>query len=227
MGKVSLMPPRGHYLANEAGALAGVSGDRIGQWARRGYMRASWSEPGDTPLVYSFQDVAEAMLVHELEDRGVPLRLIKATIQGLREKYGSWPLQRAHLEVDLQGATDEGIPLSTLAIIEEGDRVEAGKHGWQLLEEVRVNPERISLDLSRGGWAVRVMPALRHIEVDPDRLSGRPVIRGRRVPVSLVAEAAQDPDGLAVLREDYELSKDEIEDASKWTEVTRSFSLAA
>jgi uncharacterized protein (DUF433 family) len=53
------------------------------------------------------------------------------------------------------------------------------------------------------------------------------VIRGRRVPVSLVAEEAQDPEGLELLHADYELTDDEISDAKRWTEVPRSFELAA
>jgi uncharacterized protein (DUF433 family) len=227
MGDLVRMPPRGHYLASEAGALAGVSGDRIGQWARRGYIRASWSDPGDSPLVYSFQDVAEAMLVHELEDQGVPLQLIRATIERLRDGYGDWPLQHAPLELDSGGWSDGGIRLSTLVLVEGADRLEAGERGWQLLHDISVNPQRISFDLHRGGWAVRVLPELEHIEVDPDRLSGRPVIRGRRVPVSLVAEASRDPEELEILREDYELSDDEIRDAQRWTEVTESFAAAA
>jgi uncharacterized protein (DUF433 family)/DNA-binding transcriptional MerR regulator len=221
------MSPRGHYLAHEVGSLAGVSGDRVGQWARRGYIKASQSRRGDSPLVYSFQDVAEAMLVHELEDRGVPLHFIKGTIERLRETQGDWPLQHSDLEVDATGETTTGIPLATLAVKKNGGRVEAGEHGWQILQDVRVNPSRISLDLSRGGWAVRLVPELQHIEVDPDRLSGRPVIRGRRVPVSLVAEAARAAEGLSILRDDYDLSDDEIRDAERWTEVTRSFALAA
>jgi len=223
MTDVVLMPPRGHYLAHEVGALSGVSRDRVGQWARRGYIKASQSRPGDSPLVYSFQDVAEAMMVHELEDRGVPLQPIKLTIEGLRQAAGNWPLQHAHLEVDETGETEDGIPLATLAVVANGERLEAGEHGWQLLEDVRISPRRISLDLNRGGWAVRILPDLRHIEVDPDRLSGRPVIRGRRVPVSLVAEAATDAEGLEILHEDYDLSEDEIRDARRWTEITRSF----
>jgi len=223
MGHLIRLPPRGHYLASEVGALAGVSGDRVGQWARRGYIQASWSGPGDSPLLYSFQDVAEAMLVHELEDQGVPLRIIRSTIEQLRERYGDWPLQSAPLEVDSIGESAEGIPLSTLAFVDQGFRYEAGDRGWQMLHEISVNPRRISLDLHRGGWAVRVAPDLQHIEVDPDRLSGRPVIRGRRVPVSLVAEAAEDPEELEILREDYQLEDAEIRDAQRWTEVTESF----
>src|ERR687886_152685 len=50
--------PHGHFLAGEAGELAGVSGNTIGQWARWGYIRASQS--GGDPHVYSVEDVAEA-----------------------------------------------------------------------------------------------------------------------------------------------------------------------
>src|SRR4051794_39568796 len=90
------MPPRAHYPAHEAGQLAGVSGDRIGQWARRGYIRSSQSS--GRPRVYSYQDIAEAMIVHELEDAGADLRSIKTTIRRLRERWGTdWPLQRAEL----------------------------------------------------------------------------------------------------------------------------------
>src|SRR5665213_2160799 len=93
MVDVREMPPRGHYLAQEAGLLAGVSGDRIGQWARRGYIRASQSMA--IPHVYSYQDVAEAMVVHELEDAGADLKSIKRTIKRLRAQHGlNWPLQR-------------------------------------------------------------------------------------------------------------------------------------
>ena len=40
--------PHGHFLAGEAGELAGVSGTTIGQWARWGYIRAS-QDAGDPP----------------------------------------------------------------------------------------------------------------------------------------------------------------------------------
>lgn len=78
MGHLHRMPPRGDYLAHEVGQLAGVSGHTVGQWARNGYIRPSQSV--GPPHVYSFQDVAEAILVHELLDRGVPYEDIKATI---------------------------------------------------------------------------------------------------------------------------------------------------
>lgn len=43
---------------------------------------------------------------------------------------------------------------------------------------------------------MRELQDVTRIEVDPDRLSGRPTIRGRRVPVEKVAELAESSDGL-------------------------------
>lgn len=217
MGQVVQMEPRGHYLANEAGALAGVSGGTIGQWARNGYITASQSRPGDFPLVYSYQDVAEAMIVHELLDEGASHEEVKAAINNLREESGgSWPL--THGGVSTVGGS---------VVVRRGEaRYEVGQRPWQRFVDP-VHLREIADELNRGGWATRQLPDLRHIEVDPDRLSGRPTIRGRRVPVSLVAELADEEDGPEALREDYDLEPAEIKDARRWTDVTRSFALAA
>ena len=69
--KRSARPPRPHgaFLAGDVGELVGVSGTTIGQWARRGYVRASVS--AGMPHVYSIEDVAEAAVVAELLRRGV------------------------------------------------------------------------------------------------------------------------------------------------------------
>src|SRR4051794_41960118 len=59
----------GHFLAGEAGEIAGVSGNTIGQWARHGDIRASQS--AEEPHVYSVEDVAQAAVVRALLPRGV------------------------------------------------------------------------------------------------------------------------------------------------------------
>ena len=200
-------PARGHYLAEEAGRLAGVSGATIGQWARRGYIRSSRSE---RPVrVYSFQDVAEAMIVHELLERGVARRAIKAAVAHLRASAaGGWPLLHAQLLVPGQAQASRTVVVA-----------DASGH----LDVVSGHPVLAQLDLvevvselRRGGWAARSLPGLSHIEVDPDRLSGRPVIRGRRVPAELAARMADTPQGADVLRHDYGLTGDEIDDARRW-----------
>jgi len=115
--------PHGHFLAGEAGELAGVSGTTIGQWARRGYIRASRST-GD-PHVYSLEDVAEAWVVHALLERGVGHAMVRGTIDAL-SGHGDWPL----LDVAL-ATTDGGAPGVLLC---EADAIYAlSGRGWQRL----------------------------------------------------------------------------------------------
>jgi uncharacterized protein (DUF433 family)/DNA-binding transcriptional MerR regulator len=215
MGAVREMPPRGHYLAHEVGWLAGVSGDRIGQWARRGYIQSSQST--GRPRVYSYQDVAEAMVVHELVDNGADLKSIKRSVQRLRDRLGmSWPLQHARAQL--------GTVYGNVVEFAGDIAYDLGGKGseWQHVFEPD-NLRKIAGELERGGWAVRLLPDLRYIEVNPDRLSGRPVIRGRRVPADEVAQIAETPEGLEVLHEDYELRDEEIRDAQRWWHVASAY----
>src|SRR3954467_15959963 len=86
--------PHSRFLAGEAGDLVGVSGTTIGQWARRGYIRASRST-GD-PHVYSLEDVAEAWVVHALLGGGGGHAGVRRTIAALGDR-GRWPLLTAPL----------------------------------------------------------------------------------------------------------------------------------
>jgi uncharacterized protein (DUF433 family)/DNA-binding transcriptional MerR regulator len=212
-GTVRPLPPRGHYLAHEAGWLAGVSGVTVGQWARRGYIRSSQSS--GRPRVYSYQDAAEAMVVHELLLRDVVHRDIKRAIQTLRTEYGDWPLTHARL------ATSEGGVFAEHG----GFLYDVGKRGWQQTVN-EGNLELIATQLNRGGWVVRKLPHLHHIEVNPDWLSGNPTIRGRRLSAVKVARLADTRDGRIVLTADYALRSEEIEDAARWWTTIQELSAA-
>ena len=140
--------PHGRFLAGEAGELAGVSGTTIGQWARRGYIRASQSA-GD-PHVYSVEDVAEAAVVHALIERGIGHAEIRRAISALRD-YGTWPLTHAPLAT----TAENGGPRVVLC---EPDGVYAlSCRGWQRLAVEpplrRVRPPA-ELGLLVGGGAV-------------------------------------------------------------------------
>lgn len=218
MADVIRMPPRGRYLAWEAGQLAGVSGLAIGQWARRGYIRSSVEQA--IPRIYSFQDIAEAMVVHELLERGVTHRDIKKAICELGDRYGDWPLTDAKL------ATIPGEAHARVIARESEGDYDIGGLGWQQVVEPE-NLEKIRAQLRRGGWAVRALPDLEHIEVDPDRLSGKPTIRGRRIAAEDVAEIAATRGGVETLHADYELDEAEIADARRWWREVRRFEAVA
>ena len=214
------MPPRGYYLAREVGWLAGVSGDRIGQWARRGYIRSSQSE--GRPRVYSFQDVAEAMVVHELLDRGVRHRDIRRAIESLRDDFGDWPLTHAPIVT----GTGRGARRTSVLIEKEGAHWDLADRPWHQVIGVEVL-RRVRENLARGGWVVRKLPDLEHIEVDPDRLSGQPAIRGRRLAAEDAAELARVAGGRELLKDGYELTDEEIDDAVRWADATEQLAGAA
>jgi hypothetical protein len=115
--------PHGHFLAGEAGELAGVSGTTIGQWARWGYIRASQS--GGDPHVYSVEDVAEAAIVRVLLERGVRHADVRRAVARLGE-YGAWPLSEAPL------ATTLG-PRPQIVLRTDDGVYALGARGWQRL----------------------------------------------------------------------------------------------
>lgn len=212
--------PVGIYTAREAGQLAGVSGIQIGQWERRGYIEASRRD--GPPNLYSFQDVLEAIVVHELIDRGVSRPKIFHAIDNLRSSYedGRWPLSRSDLWLDLDSGellveeNEEVFEISTSKMVGQG------RHR-QLIEL-----DKVARDLERGGWAARKNPRLAWIEVDPDRLSGTPTIRGRRLPAERVARIAMNRNGRRLLRTDYELTGPEINDAVAWWKAVETYQAA-
>jgi uncharacterized protein (DUF433 family)/DNA-binding transcriptional MerR regulator len=218
MSDAARMPPRGRYLAWQAGQLAGVSGNTVGQWARRGYVRSSVRS--SAPRVYGFQDVAEAMVVHELLDRGVPHGEIRQAIRRLEEEYGSWPLTQAPLATVAGAGRRPDERRARVVLRADGADYDVGGLGWQQVLEPQ-SLDAIRGRLARGGWAVRALPDLEHIEVDPDRLSGRPAIRGRRIAAQDVAEIAADPGGVELLRRDYDLTAPQIADAGRWWREVR------
>jgi uncharacterized protein (DUF433 family) len=213
-GDVLQLQPRGNYVASEVGRLAGVSGHKIGQWARNRYIHGQPSEPGRFPLLYSFQDVAEAIIVHELLDRRASYAQIRATTEKLRDRYRhSWPLSHAELATTPGGE-----------IIAQADRAlyDIGQRGWQQVVTPHELNSVVGL-LSAGGWAARELRDIEHVEVNPRVLSGRPAVRGTRVAVRKVASLAASPQGVRTLRQDYRLTEDEIQDAARWWEATEKY----
>ncbi|HTA36562.1 MAG TPA: DUF433 domain-containing protein, partial [Solirubrobacteraceae bacterium] len=82
----------------------------------------------------------------------------------------------------------------------------------EVIEATLIDLTEISKSLAHGGWVAIENPRA-HIEVDPDMHSGTPVVKGRRLPTTLVAGIASRDDGRETLRDDYGLSDAEIDDA--------------
>lgn len=124
--------PHGRLTPGEVGALAGVSGTTVGQWARWGLIRASVSD-GD-PHVYSAEDAAEAAIVAELLRRGATHADVHGAIERLGG-YGAWPLAAARL------ATTEEAGRTRIALREAGEWLVLGPRGWQAIADGHVLSE--------------------------------------------------------------------------------------
>ncbi len=161
----------GRYLAAEAGRLAGVDGDRIGQWARWGHIRASVSD-GD-PHVYSFDDVADALAVRILLDAGVTLPTIRRAVDALG---GEHPLASGEVHV-IDGILAVEGPGGLRDVFSE-QRVFGLDGRLDALALLRV-----------GGWP-SLMTGI-PVSVDPERCAGEPCRPGTRTPVK---DALDDPD---------------------------------
>jgi uncharacterized protein (DUF433 family) len=198
----------GHYSAAEVGRLAGVSARRVGQWARYGIIPSVSSKP----RVYSYADAGEAVLVRYLIGLGYKPRDVRTIVEQLRTKYGEWPLASAPLEHD-----------GKLLVIKDsrGVYVSVQRPGHDVIAGTLIDLKAVRAALERGGW-VSVDTQRDYIEVDPERLSGRPTIRGRRIATEVVADLAQRAEGREILLDDFGLSEDEIEAAVNYEADVRA-----
>ncbi len=193
--------PIGCYTAAEVARLAGVTAHRVGRWAREGIILPSVSR---RPNLYSYADAGEALLAHYLVEQGKTPREIKDIVLHLRESYGDWPLATAPLAHDGK--------LTLVRDPETGRWKSVDRPEHEVISATLLNLKVIRESLGRGGWVTLTTPR-KHIEVDPDRHSGMPVVRGRRIPTALVASIASSAGGKSVLRKDYGLSGAQVDDA--------------
>lgn len=202
MGQTAVERPAaiGHYSPSEVARLAGISPRRIGSWARYGIVPSISGRPN----VYSYADAGEAVIARYLIEHGVKPKKIRELVERLRDQFGAWPLARAPLE-------HEG----GLVVVREGEKVlvDVVDHPGNLVEEgTFLSLTDVREALERGGWVALRSPRA-HIQVDPDRLSGRPTIRDRRIPTAMVAELAERDGGRVLLRTEFGLTEEEIDEA--------------
>jgi uncharacterized protein (DUF433 family)/DNA-binding transcriptional MerR regulator len=209
--------PTGVFTPYRAGALAGVSGYRLGQWARYGLVRPTWYR-GRPANLYDFHDVAEAIVVHWLLDQRFSYGQIHEAIDAARTEYPDWPLLMAPLGVAHHAV--EGDPIGAIVLeVERGVYVDTHRGG-----QIALRPELLDHArdmLRRGGWLANEL-GLRRIEVDPGKLAGAPTLRGRRWPVERVAQLAGDDDGIAILLEDYGLDDRDVDESQRWVAAALS-----
>ena len=209
--------PRGVFTPYRAGALAGVSGYRLGQWARYGFVKPTWFR-GRPANRYDFYDVAEAIVVHWLLNEGFGYGQIHAAIDAARAEHPAWPLLEAPLGIAHHAV--EGDPIGAIVLeVKAGVYVDTLRSG-----QITLRPELLDHArdmLRRGGWLADEL-GLQRIEVDPDKLAGAPTLRGRRWPVERVAQLAGDDAGITILLEDYGLHTRDVDESCRWVAAALS-----
>lgn len=184
--------PFGRYSAREVSYLTGVPPRRIGQWARHGCILRS--RPDLPKFPYSYQDVAETLVVRKLLEKEFRFSDVRQVMTRLRDEFGAWPLQAAPLHLD-----------EYRRILLKSDDL------WDYTSGLQA----ISAALADGGWA-SVEEQLTQIAVDPAVMSGSPTIRGRRITAMFVGGMGATAEGRRILENDYGLGADEIDQGRRW-----------
>lgn len=202
----------GVFAPFQAGALAGVSGNRIGQWARYELIKSTVFR-GRPANLYGFHDVAEAIVVHWLLEKGFRYTDIHRAIGRARVDHPDWPLLTAPIGVARHAIA--GDPRGAIVLeVEQGTYVDTSSG----VDQVMLKPELLDAVrdmLWRGGWIAAKL-GLQRIEVDPGKLGGAPAICGRRWPIERIAQLAEDEGGRAILIGDYGLNQLDIDESVQW-----------
>jgi len=168
------------------------------------------------------------MVVHELIDRGVRHRDILDAVENLRAEWGNWPLLNAPLATTEMRMVTGAKANEFLVLIMGATQIDAAhRAGTQVMLGLPLGLRWVVDLLRRGGWAMKDLPQVKSIEVDPERLSGRPTIRNRRIPADKVARIAATRAGRASLQSDFKLTPRQIADAVKWHQAVTRFEKAA
>lgn len=200
------------YGAHRIAAFAGVSGQRVGQWARNGLISASVYQ-GKPAHLYSTSDASEAIVIRWLVEEGFSYAKIHHAIDQAAEKWPDWPLLTAPLGVAKHAV--KGDPRGLLVLRgDQGEYLDTSGDGDQIVLKPHFLHD-VRAMLSRGGW-IAAENQLTRITVDPRTLNGAPAIEGSRWSVDRVAQLAADSEGRAVLLDDYGLKDAEIDEAVVW-----------
>jgi len=143
-------------------------------------------------------------------------------------EYGRWPFLSAHLSAS-HTPQSKGDRSSEMLVLHRDDGKYAIGHssGQQAILDSIFDLKTILQQLERGGWAVRDLPDLTYIEVDPERLGGIPTIRDRRISAEQIAISFQQGATEDDIQENYEVSPAEVHDAVRWYSTVLTYETAA
>lgn len=167
--------------------------------------------------VVTWGEFVETRLLSEYRDKGVSLQRLRPAVERLREEFGRYPLAHAKLFLDVEGRElvrriqDEvGVPRQLqLVVVRSGQGLISARPVTEFMKAVDYD----------GGTAVRIRPGRGKspVIIDPDRQSGRPVVRS--VPTEILYEQFNAGEGVAAIADLWELSIGDVEAAIRYENV--------
>jgi len=198
---------RGLYSPRVAARVAQIRYQSFQAWAKANLLHPAFQFRWDkkTENIYSYYDLLLIRLIKRLRDKGFRTKTIKKTLDVVSTMSGGDPYAWTRATI----CVDDKIIVAFLSERPEWNPIAASK-GPQKMEVVFF-PELIG-ELKR-----ELVPAqFRYVEIDPEVLAGTPVIKGTRIPTSIVHlmwMEGQDP------KEAYpELTNEQIKDAEAYEE---------
>ena len=169
------------------------------------------SKAGD---VVTWGEFVETRLLSEYRGRGVALQRLRPAVERLRAEFGAYPLAQARPFLDVEGRElvrriqDEvDLPRELqFVVVRSGQGLISARPVAKFVEAV---------DFVNGA-AVRIRPPLQGslVVFDPERQSGRPVVRS--VPTDVLLEQFNAGESLGRISRLWQLSSAEVESALRF-----------
>jgi len=183
----------GLYTLQEAEKLTGAQARDVSRWLFGHTFKGGVGAPLWTPQlagldtkVVGFRDLMELRIVQAFRDHNVPVRVIRAAIDGAKAMFGTeYPFTAHRFLID-------GKSIFSKALQEHGgaEMLDLAKRNWVFKRIVR--PALYAgIEFADNGQATRWFPLKRSkaIVLDPEIAFGKPVLTDYGVRTEIVAEA--------------------------------------
>jgi uncharacterized protein (DUF433 family) len=176
-------------------------------------------EPSGSDAV-TWGEFVETRLLSEFRDHGVSLQRLRPAVQQLREEFGRYPLAHARPFLDVEGRELVLRIQDEVGVPEELRFVVVRNGQGMITSPVKRFVEVV--DFADEGTAMRILPGGRGstVVIDPQRQSGRPVVRS--VPTDVVLEQFNAGESITAISDLWELTATEIESALRFELTSRA-----
>ncbi len=175
---------RGFYTATQVARLAKIPARTLYDWQARGIIVPSLQieDAGKVIEGYSYADLTIARMIRALREKRIDFKSASLAFHHMYERLGppsgGWSDSTVYF-VGKQVFADLSDEWSVTTATLGGQRIETRLFG-DFFEELRLS------ELRAGGSILVPVEFQDAVDIDPDVMGGEPVVRGTRVPTSLL-----------------------------------------